>query len=304
MYLKKIINKKNIPWWMRIIVKIFLARLPFTYNFWKALHFFEHGEMNQPRKSIEVFLTHAQTAGLIDFSQIPPRVKKANQYTLLEIGPGDSLFTAVLAKCFQFKQSWLVDAGYYAEKDINLYRSLIEQLHLEGYEINFSAAATTTNELLDLCNAKYLTGGIDSLKDISSNSVNYCFSNAVLEHIPLVDFKSMVQELYRVMHQEGVSVHRVDLKDHLGGELNNLRFSKSIWESRCFTQSGFYTNRIRYSEMLRIFSDAGFLYSISKVSCWDKLPTPVDKLHISFREIPLEDLLVSGFDIVLTKIYK
>ena len=59
--------------------------------------------------------------------------------------------------------------------------------------------------------------------------------------------------------RDGICVHRVDLNDHLGGRLNNLRFTDAIWESVLFRESGFYAN----------------------------------------RRLTDEDLLVSGFDLVL-----
>jgi len=43
--------------------------------------------------------------------------------------------------------------------------------------------------------------------------------------------------------------HRVDLRDHFGSALNNLRFSDKKWELDWIANSGFYTNRIRLQEM-------------------------------------------------------
>ena len=102
-----------------------------------------------------------------------------------------------------------------------------------------------------------------------------------------------------VFKPNGLISHRVDLRDHLGGGLNNLRFSKKIWDSDFFSKSGFYTNRIRYSQMLDIFEKTGFSFEVSIIETWDKLP--IDKLKISpdFKEISDEDLCVSVFDVLL-----
>ena len=40
---------------------------------------------------------------------------------------------------------------------------------------------------------------------------------------------------------------------------------------------------------------------LPRVIRWEKLPTPRAKLHASFRHLPEEDLLVSGFDVVLRR---
>ena len=70
---------------------------------------------------------------------------------------------------------------------------------------------------------------MSSIKKIPSNSVDLIFSQAVMEHIRKKDFEAMNSELYRVLKKDGVISHQIDLRDHLGGGLNNLRFSDSLW---------------------------------------------------------------------------
>ena len=64
-------------------------------------------------------------------------------------------------------------------------------------------------------------------------------------------------------------------------------------------KSGFYTNRIRYSEMLAIFKKAGFKVDVTIIETWDKLPIPRSKLSYDFRDLSDEDLCVSVFDVLL-----
>jgi len=40
-----------------------------------------------------------------------------------------------------------------------------------------------------------------------------------------------MNEYCRVLSSDGIASHRIDLKDHLGGSLNNLCFSVRVWES-------------------------------------------------------------------------
>lgn len=106
-------------------------------------------------------------------------------------------------------------------------------------------------------------------------------------------------EIRRVIRDDGVCSHTVDLRDHLGGALNNLRFTENFWESDFMACSGFYTNRIRFSEMLEIFRRAHFDVKVVRVGRWDKLPTPKEKLATCFRYLPDDELCVSGFDVIL-----
>lgn len=292
--------RNAVPWWMRIGVKIVLARLPIPYGFWKRLHLFEHGDMNQPQRSLDNFLKHAEMAVILESKSDFPQFKaRDNEFVVLEIGPGDSLFSALIAHALGASSTWLVDAGAYAERDTLAYCNLAELLREKGADILFDVNSMQLSEILKLCGAKYLTQGVESLAEIPNASVDYCFSNAVLEHVPKTDFSVMIGEMARLMKPAGVIVHRVDLKDHLGGGLNNLRFNESRWESALFRNSGFYTNRIRFNEMVTSFENAGFTCNVQRTERWPRLPLPRHKMNESFQKLPDEDLLVSGFDIVM-----
>ena len=293
--------KSSLPWWARIGTKLVLARLPVPYALWKRLHLFEHGGMDRPRTAFDTFLTCAKVAGVLDDSE-HPRLAESGEggFSVLEIGPGDSLFTAVIAHALGASRSWLVDAGRYAINEIEPYRALADLLGEHGYNSHINGTSQDVSQLLEMVNARYLTDGVASLKQLPDSSVDFCFSNAVLEHIPKEEFSSLVHELSRVLKTNGVSMHRVDLQDHLGGALNNLRFSDWLWESKFFSRSGFYTNRIGFGAMIRLFEDAGFRCETPRIVCWESLPTPKTSMARQFRCLLDSDLQVNGFDVVLT----
>lgn len=216
--------KKRLPWWLRIAAKIVLARLPISHSFWKRIRLFELGEMNLPEHAFQIYLTHAQIAGMA----LPHQNASTQGFTVLEIGPGDSLFTAIIAKTFGASRTWLVDCGDFAIKDPKAYMGMAEYLRSKKYKLQFDTTFDDTIDVLKKCNATYLTDGVQSLSTIPSDSVDFCFSNAVLEHIPKEEFTQLLFELKRILKKDGICSHRVDLKDHLGGGLNNLRFSSSV----------------------------------------------------------------------------
>ncbi|MBF0427593.1 MAG: class I SAM-dependent methyltransferase, partial [Magnetococcales bacterium] len=286
-----------IPWWAKIGAKIIFSRLNFNYSFWKRIQLFEHGDMNDPHRAYDIFVLHARAAGMLDES-LPPYLKfRCGGGAVLELGPGDSLFSGVIAKFLGATHSWMVDAGAFATRDGNAYARLAKYLIDMGYAGSFVDG--DFDRMLTDCQITYLTNGAACLSEIPDDSVDFCFSNAVLEHVPKNDFKEMVRQLRRILKPDGVCVHRVDLKDHLGGALNNLRFSETVWESAFFSNSGFYTNRIRFSEMLDMFRWAGFSCITSHVVQWDTLPIRRSLLAQPFRDLPDNELRVSGFDVVL-----
>jgi hypothetical protein len=99
-----------------------------------------------------------------------------NHSSLLELGPGDSLFTAMIAKCFNFEKIWLVDSGDFANIDLYTYHSFYNFLKKLGYDPPFDSQFDTIDSLLKNCSCNYLTEGVHSLELIPSSSIDYCFS--------------------------------------------------------------------------------------------------------------------------------
>ena len=152
--------------------------------------------------------------------------------------------------------------------------------------------------MLDICNSKYLTNGLNSLKSLKNKSLNLIFSQAVLEHVPKYEVGEMMIEFSRTLKENGVGTHQVDLKDHLGGGLNNLRLPSSIWESRLFSTSGFYTNRLCLNEYIKFFKIANLNYSISK-NVWKKSPIKIKHVSKEFIDRKKEDFMVKDFFVIL-----
>lgn len=280
--------KRRVPWWTKIGAKMVLSRLPLGYRLWARLGMFVHGNMTRPEYAYAIFAKHHRL------------MTKRATFTCLELGPGDSLFTAMIAPAFGGTKTYLVDTGNYASRDPRLYAAMGDLL----CEKTGSAAPRFTSlyEMLSRNSATYLTEGLASLRGIPDKSVDLILSNAVLEHVRKKEFPSMIREFRRILRDDGVCSHQVDLQDHLDQALNNLRFSERAWESAFFTRSGFYTNRIRFEEMLTILRSAGFTVEVSEIARWESVPTPRHKLAPEFAALDDDDLRVKSFFVVLRPI--
>ncbi len=279
------------PWWLRIGAKLLLARIPVGYALWQRLKLFRHGAMDDVGYALGSFRGH--------FANRSPGLD-GNGFTALELGPGDSLVSSLIVAGHGGRQSWLVDVGPFAQTDPGLYRDMARRLADAGLAVPDIAAANSVDEILAACNSRYLTDGLNGLRQIPDGAVDFVWSQAVLEHVRCHEFADMMTELRRIMAPGGVASHRIDLRDHLGGALNNLRFSDRVWEGAFFANSGFYTNRLSYSQMVQTFRQAGYAVDVRRVDRWQTLPTPRAKMAPQFRDRPDDDLLVSGFNVVLT----
>ena len=278
----------QIPWWAKILAKICLSRLPVPYDFWRKVGIFRHGQMDQFEYSTRIFENHCRAAKILS---------NLHGKHLLELGPGDSINTAILGAAYGARVT-LLDDGSFVNKNVVAYKKFANYLSDKGLPAPNLSAADDIEEILEICGAQYLTQGLKSFGKIKDNSVDLVFSQAVLEHVKKNEFQRTIEECYRVLVPGGNSSHKIDLRDHLGGALNNLRFSETLWESNFFSSSGFYTNRLRWSELLKSFSNAGFTEVETELDKWDTLPTSYQKLNKSFRSFSVEDLLIKSAYII------
>lgn len=279
-------------WTLKLGAKLVLSRLPIPYSTWKRLHLFQHGCMDSMGYAFDVFESHASRCGLLP---LPAGC------VLCEIGPGDSLASALLGRCAGAAHTYLVDAGDFATLDASEYRQLANLLRARGWNVPDDIRFESIPAYLASCHATYLTDGLRSMASIASGTVDMIWSHAVLEHIRAAEFPDYAAEIARVTRLGGRGSHRVDLQDHLGGALNNLRFSPRMWESRWFYSSGFYTNRLQYSQIVSAFRSAGLEVETPNVDRWTILPTPRAAINPVFRNVPDEELRISGFDMVTRK---
>ena len=281
--------KRVLPWWAKIGAKVLLARLPARYGFWRRMNLFLHGDMVNPAYALGVVRGHVRHAGRSDLRGC----------TVLELGPGDSLSTAVIAKALGAQRTILVDAGRFATTEMKHYHALADHLRQERLDPPDLTRCNDVDDMLRRCDASYLTDGVASLQTLPADSVDVVFSHAVLEHVRRRDVPATFRELARVTAPGGVGSHTIDLADHLDDALNNLRFSESIWESEWMAKSGFYTNRIRFAQMCDLMRAAGFVVDVTDTDRFARLPTPRASLTEPYASLPEQELLIRDFTVLV-----
>ncbi len=281
-------------WPLKIAAKIVLARLPVPYKFWKKLGLFELGQMNSSEYALKVFGVHATKA----FPEGLPE-----NFTFLELGPGDSIASALVARARGAGEIILADVGSYADKDVRTYKAMARHMKKLGFPAPDIENAGTFDEILSRCNARYLTGGLESLRSLAGGSVDFITSHSVLEHVRKANFDATMRELARIAKPAGRVSHSIDFKDHLAYSLNNLRFPEAVWESDFFANSGFYTNRLRPSEVASRMKAAHLDTLHFDAGKWPELPLPRRKMAEPFRSMSDDDLIIRSVHVVLRSRY-
>lgn len=280
----------HLPWVVNIAAKIVLSRMPVSYRTWKKMGFFNAGEMDRPEYAFKVFQRHLQASGV---------TSKVEPFTCLELGPGDSVSAALIASSLGASRTYLVDAGAFATPDMNAYRAMAKYLERKGLSVRDISSVQSIHGLLSLCSGIYLIEGLKSLRDVPSASVDFVFSHASLQQVRRSEFSPIMKELRRIQKPDGVGSYAVSMRDLIGGEANDLRFSTRAWESPVMAGAGFYTNRLRYSQMTSIFAQAGFKIEVTHVGRWEKLPIPREKLATEFLKLSDDDLRTYEWDVLL-----
>ncbi len=63
--------------------------------------------------------------------------------------------------------------------------------------------------------------------------------------------------------------------------------------------SGFYANKLRYSQLLELFKEVSFATEVVEIGRWDSLPTPKPKLSKEFDNLSDEELNIYNFSVIL-----
>ena len=238
-----------IPWWAKVGLKIVLSRLPIPYGTWSRLGAFRHSFVTDSGKVLHEVQAHVQR--YVDVRGRPPEC-------VLELGPGELTTRAVTYAALGVKKTILVDVGDFGTMDVATYQHAARAAGQAGLQAPDLEGVADRAEVFSRCGTHYLCEGRRSLEALAQGEVDLIVSDAVIEHVRLHDLRPLLAALRRVGAPDCFSRHGIDFHDHLGGGLENLRFSQALWESEWMAGSGFYTNRVSASAMLGLLEHEGF----------------------------------------------
>lgn len=272
-----------------------LSNIPFGEDLHYALQRYVTRRLPRPEKQVGSIHAFAQQL-LRDYSEHGGRPPQES--TFFEFGAGRDLIIPLAFSAHGAKRFIAVDIERLAKLDLvrSNARIISRASRTDRPEI------TSWADLERLWNIDYRAPGDARATGLPSGSIDCAVSVETLEHIPKADIAAILKELRRILRPDGVALMQIDYGDHFKGfdpsisAFNFLTYSESDWDP---FQSRFqYVNRLRHSEYLQLFRDAGFRILADRPDCKSPEPAIMERLAPHFRQFSEQDLFTLGSLIV------
>lgn len=136
---------------------------------------------------------------------------------------------------------------------------------------------------------------------IAASSIDLVYSFWTAEHLrsPI----GVLEQVRRVLKDDGIAIIRVDLRDHRdleGDWLSFLKYSSRVWDAAA-SRRGCWTNRLRASQWQAMFES---LFDVIDVEAERReLPAKFrrDRLARRFRDLPFNELRCAALTMVVRR---
>lgn len=241
--------------------------------------------------------------------------KIKENFEILEIGPGRHMNTSLIFFLCGSKKIISVDNKNLRREEIlregikfindNIHlllkESFVKENRIKDLQ-NFCSRKFNINDLENFINLKYLAPGDARNLDIPDSSIDCHFSTTVLEHIEKRQLAEILKEGKRILKDDGIFIHRVDLKDHFFygdssiSPMNFYKFSEDQWRKYAGNKYA-YTNRMRVNHFKKIFEkfSPDYLFLEPDIDLSLKEFVNSNEIHRDFKKIDESSLMTTGF---------
>ena len=268
-----------------------LSNIPFGETLHYAMQRYVTRRLPRPEKQVRSIYTSARR--LIDlYETLGPRPLRDS--TCFEFGAGRDLVVPLAFSAHGAKRFITVDIERLAK--LPLIRSNAAVVSRAS-----GVGRPDIHAMEDLeraWNIDYRAPADARATDLASGSVDCAVSVETLEHIPREDIRAILKELRRILRPDGLALMRIDYGDHFKGfdrsisSFNFLTYSEEEWAP---FQSRFqYVNRLRHSEYLQLFKEAGLDVLRDDPDRRPPEQPIMERLAPCFRKFSAEDLFTLG----------
>jgi len=234
-----------------------------------------------------------------------------SQATYFEFGVARDIFSALLNYCFGMSRQLAVDLRPLARRELinNLIRQLRDLRHPGFVRTPVREIGPDfVSDLKSFYGIDYRAPSDARAVNMPDGSVDLIASTSTLEHIPKNDIAEILKECHRLCNNQSVVSMEIDYTDHyshVDGHItpyNFLQFSDKQWEY--LNIKHYYTNRLRHSDHLALFDQAGFriISERSMTPPNGKALIQSIKLADKYKKYEVDDLIKThGFIVAMKK---
>jgi hypothetical protein len=304
-------------WKFKAIIQILVDKLPPGLSY--SLYYYIQRKFGELQK----------TNPLNDLNrsiEIVEMIRKSN-YTindkvLLEIGTGRTLNIPIGLWLCGARKIITIDINPYLKKELvlesinwvkyneykvrKLFNNIANQTQFNNRLRQLISVKPNLNQILKLCNIDYLSPANACSLNLKDKTIDCQFSTDVFEHIPLSILKSIFIETKRILADDGLLVHMIDLSDHFTHfdnsitSINFLQFSEKQWKQWAGNKF-MYHNRLRASEFYKLFNEIGMQIVMKEEYIDQRALEIINRgfpLDNRFAGRPPRDLAISRLDVV------
>lgn len=155
-------------------------------------------------------------------------------------------------------------------------------------------------------NIVYRAPGDARATKLPDHSVDFIFSTATMEHIPVDQMRLILQECRRILSDIGKISFTIDYHDHYAsadqsiGFMNFYQFSQKEW--RALNPGIHYQNRLRHSDYVALFEESELTIEVQRpiFDSWSESDLKRVTLHPDFEHYSHEDLTASNGYFILS----
>jgi predicted SAM-dependent methyltransferase len=191
--------------------------------------------------------------------------KKLSNSVFYEFGAGWDLYIPLIFSAFGVGKLISVDLNPLAKAEVMNY-SLQYIRHFHGNNVIHKTPTFTKKNyrtvLYDYFRIDYQAPCDARKVNLLDNSVDYIYTNSVIQNIPESSLFDIIRECHRIIAPNGLVSFRQSYADQWSyrdnsiTKYNYLRYSEKQWKK--YNPPIQYQNRMRHKDYLRIYTDAGF----------------------------------------------
>lgn len=212
----------------------------------------------------------------------------------LELGPGNSYVTAYNMLANGARKVVLLDKfprQLNASRQKNFFKKEIDYIQKKyGLKnLPFVKKESINKEYIEVIKG-------DITNTIFKQKFDLVYSVSVLEHVKNIE--AVAGKLNEILKENALAYHLIDMRDHYNFLTPFLfyKYSNFVWEKYLTKEGVSYTNRLRYADYKKIFSNCGFKLIDEEIT---RYPLGFGKISREFKERC--DLNVGFLKIVLQK---